>query len=193
MFKQVVAQNNSVLSEAAFQKWPLDDNSGKESALNALLETLTKNQHDQKHLNCEGCQQEDAFCNCSMNKITHENTFQVFMVVESKKNFGTHFCPQLSVKSDFLYCDAAKTKWIKTTWMCDGVVHCPFTKIDESDYVCSPWLLKLIAIGIVSSVYCVALGVAIFLVWSKPTARTARNEELTESARGQIQNKRFFV
>ena len=51
----MVAQNDSVLSEAAFQKWPLDDNSGKESELNNLLETLTRNQKSQRHLTCLVC------------------------------------------------------------------------------------------------------------------------------------------
>ena len=116
----MVAQNDSVLSEAAFQKWPLDDNSGKESELNNLLKTLTRNQKSQRHLTCQGCQLGDTFCNCSMSRISHENTFQVFLVVESRKNFGTHFCPQLSVKSDFLYCDEAKTERISAKMICDG-------------------------------------------------------------------------
>ena len=178
----MVAQNDSVLSEAVFQKWPLDANSGKESELNNLLGTLTKNQKNHRDLKCEGCRPKDSFCNCSLDEIRHENTFKIFMVVESKKNFGTHFCPQLSVSSDFLFCDKEKTKWIKTKWMCDGVVHCPFTKIDESDYVCSPWHLKLIAIGIVLCVYAFALGVAIYLVFSR-----SKTEGLTEATKTKIQ------
>ena len=47
------------------------------------------------------------------------------------------------------------------------MVHCPFTEVDEAHYVCSPWHLKLIAIGIVIATYLVAIGVAIYLICAK--------------------------
>ena len=83
------------------------------------------------------------------------------------KNFGTRiteWCPPLSVQSDFLYCDETRTKKISARMICDGVVHCPFTEIDESQYICSPWHLKLIALSIVVATYLVAMGIAIYLV-----------------------------
>ena len=187
----MVAQNDSVVRKAAFKKWPLDETSGKESALDNLLEALTKNQKTQQQLFCKGCELGDTFCNCSLSQISHENTFQVFLVVESKKNFGTHWCPQLSVKSDFLYCDEEKTERISSKLICDGVVHCPVTKIDESHYVCSPWHLKLIAIGIVFGIYFAAMGVAIGVLCCRPTSGKGRREELAEDQRAKY--RRYFI
>ena len=51
--------------------------------------------------------------------------------------------------------------------ICDGVVHCPFTEADEAHYVCSPWHLKLIAIGMILATYAVAVGVTIYLICVK--------------------------
>ena len=51
--------------------------------------------------------------------------------------------------------------------ICDGVIHCPFTEADEAHYVCSPWHLKLIAIGMILATYAVAVGVTIYLICVK--------------------------
>ena len=51
--------------------------------------------------------------------------------------------------------------------ICDGVVHCPFTEVDEAHYVCSPWHLKLIAMGMIIATYAVSVGITIYLVCVK--------------------------
>ena len=51
--------------------------------------------------------------------------------------------------------------------ICDGLIHCPFTEADEAHYVCSPWHLKLIAIGMILTTYAVAVGVTIYLICVK--------------------------
>ena len=70
---------DSVLSKVAFQKWALDDTPEEKSELTNLLKTLTRQQDskDQMKLKCEGCELESDFCNCTLNVIMFENTFQV--------------------------------------------------------------------------------------------------------------------
>ena len=70
---------DSVLSKVAFQKWALDDTPEDKSELTNLLKTLTRQQDskDQMKLKCEGCELESDFCNCTLNEIMFENTFQV--------------------------------------------------------------------------------------------------------------------
>ena len=76
---QVVANNDSVLSKVAFQKWPLHDTSDDKSELTNLLKTITRQQESQNQmkLKCKGCKLDSAFCNCSLSEIMFENTFQV--------------------------------------------------------------------------------------------------------------------
>ena len=84
-----------------------------------------------------------------------------------------------------------KTERISSKLICDGVVHCPVTKIDESHYVCSPWHLKLIAIGIVFGIYFAAMGVAIGVLCCRPTSGKGRREELAEDQRAKY--RRYFI
>ena len=113
------------------------------------------------------------------------------MVIESMKNFGTRtteWCPQLSVQSDFLYCDETKTKKISAKMICDGVVHCPFTEIDESHYICSPWHLKMIALSIIVATFLVAMGVAIYLVCVKVAQlEKVENQVLIQTEKAGLQ------
>ena len=97
-------------------------------------------------LACKGCQMGwDTFCNCSLEKIAFENTFPVFVIMESTNNFGTQWCPLES----------------------DGGIDCPLTRADKSHFVRSPQQIKLLAISINLAIYLVALGSATFLIRSK--------------------------
>ena len=118
-------------------------------------------------LNCEGCQSEDAFCNCSLDKIAFENTFQVFVIMESKNHFSTQWCPQATLRSDFFNCDAEGAEKIIARLICDGGIDCPLTGADESHFVCSPQQIRLLVISIHLTIYLVALGSATFLICSK--------------------------
>ena len=71
------------MSKAAFQKWALDDTPEEKSELTNLLKTLTRQQDskDQMKLKCEGCELKSDFCNCTLNEIMFENTFQVRLTV----------------------------------------------------------------------------------------------------------------
>ena len=69
----------------AFQKWALDDTPEEKSELTNLLKTLTRQQDSksQMKMKCEGCKLESDFCNCTLNEIMFENTFQVRSLNES--------------------------------------------------------------------------------------------------------------
>ena len=71
------------MSKAAFQKWALDDTPEEKSELTNLLKTLTRQQDSksQMKMKCEGCKLESDFCNCTLNEIMFENTFQVRLTV----------------------------------------------------------------------------------------------------------------
>ena len=72
-------------------------------------------------LNCDGCGIKDTFCNCSVNEIDFENTFQVFVIMESKKKYGTQWkwCPQVTLRSDFFNCDLKGVKKILAKQICN--------------------------------------------------------------------------
>ena len=161
---QVVANSDSVLSKASYQTWPFDAGEEESSELRKLLATLTRNEDGQINLKCQGCEPSDVFCSCSVNEITFENTYQVYVILESKKHFGTQWCPQSTVSSNFFYCDEEKTRKINADQTCDGLVHCPLSKADESHFVCSRGQLKLLAVGLNFFIYLVAFGSAIYLV-----------------------------
>ena len=104
-------------------------------------------QEDQLDLKCSGgegpCQPDDSFCNCTLTAIAAENTFQVFLVLQSKKAFGTEWCPHSTIRSDFFFCDEEKTEKISAKYRCDATVHCASNGYDESRFVCSPGQIKL--------------------------------------------------
>ena len=142
-------------------------------------------------LDCEGCQVEDSFCNCSLEKIPFENTFQVFVIMQSKNNFGTQWCPQVTMRSDFFNCDAKGSERISAKLICDGGVDCPLTGADESHFVCSPQQIRLLVIIINLMIYLVALGSATYLICSQRRQAlrpTPEENTLPEEEKKQISN-----
>ena len=126
-----------------------------------------------------------------MDEIAVENTFQVFVIMESKMNFGTQWCPQATVRSDFFNCDAEGTERISARLLCNGWDDCPITgtKADESHFVCSPQQIRLLAVMVNLTVYFVALGSATFLICSRrrqPLRATPKKSTLTEEQKKQI-------
>ena len=162
---QVVANNDSILSRAAFKNWQFNTTQDENSELNNLLTTMTRAQENQLDLKCSSCQPDDSFCNCTLEGIAAENTFQVFLVLQSKKAFGTEWCPHSAIRSDFFFCDEEKTEKISAKLRCDATVHCSRTGFDESRFVCSPGQIKLLVISINILIYSVALVSAIYLVF----------------------------
>ena len=77
MIVQVVANNNSALSKASHQTWRFDDSITETSELTNLLTTLMRDKDTRVNLKCEGCNPNDEFCNCHVNEITFENSYQV--------------------------------------------------------------------------------------------------------------------
>ena len=137
-------------------------------------------------LDCKGCLVESTFCNCTLEKITLENTFQVFVIMESKTNFGTQWCPQATLKSDFFNCDAKGEEKISAKLICDGGVDCPLTGADESHFVCSPQQIRLLVITINLTLYLVALGSASYLICSTTRGACPKENILTEIQKKQI-------
>ena len=73
----MVANNDSALSRASYQTWRFDEKDEETSELRRLLSTLTRSEDNKIDLKCKGCEPSDAFCNCSVNNIPFENSYQV--------------------------------------------------------------------------------------------------------------------
>ena len=86
---QVVANNDSLLSKAAFQTWQLSSAEEASSELRSLLATLTRDEDRRIDLKCQGCEPEDFHCNCSVNEIAFENSYQVYVHHTSNLNVKT--------------------------------------------------------------------------------------------------------
>ena len=186
---QVVANNDSILSKAAFKNWQFNTTQDEDSELNNLLTTMTRDEENQLDLKCSSCQPDDSFCNCTLKAIAAENTFQVFLVLQSKRAFGTEWCPHSAIRSDFFFCDEERTEKISAKFRCDATVHCSLTAFDESRFVCSPGQIKLLAIGINLLIYSVALVSAMYLVFfrdSKSMREALIDATLTDQQKAQI-------
>ena len=81
-FLKVVANNNSVLSRANYQEWPLDESYNKTKETTNLLKTLTKD--NELNLKCKGCTLSNNACSCSLDAISYENIFLIFVLLQSK-------------------------------------------------------------------------------------------------------------
>ena len=155
------------VSKATYKKWSFNESSSRTSQVRSLLKTITKNQRKHIKLNCDGCEQGDEFCNCTLNQIAVENTFQVFVILESKINSATEWCPQTTLRSDFFVCDEEGTRNISAKLMCDGFYDCPDSKADESPIVCNSQLIRILSFTLNMSIYFVAFASAAFLVCSR--------------------------
>ena len=164
----MVANNDSALPKASYRTWRLDNVEEESSELRSLLETLTREEDRKIDLKCQGCASSDEFCNCSVNEMKFENSYQIYVILESKKRFGTQWCPQSALSTNFFYCDEERTLKISSEYICDGRVNCPVSKADESRFVCSRDQLKQMVAGLNFLIYLVALVSAVCLVscWS---------------------------
>ena len=162
----VMANNDSVLSQAAFQSWKLNTSLNDNSELSNLLTTMTRTKENQLDLRCKGCSPVDSSCNCTLEAIAAENTFQVFLVLQSKRAFGTEWCPHTAIKSDFFFCDEAKTEKISAKLRCDATVHCSLNGFDESQFVCNPGQIKLFSYNAIVLFFSLALVSGTYIVFS---------------------------
>ena len=149
---------------------------------------MTRDQKKHIEINCDGCGNNNAFCNCSLEKIAFENTFQVFVIMESKKTFDTQWCPQATLRSDFFICEMGGSENISAKLICDGVVNCPKSGADESSFVCIPQQIRQLSIGVNLAVYLVAISAATFLLCSIGRQTLRKENTLIEEQKKQISN-----
>ena len=183
---------NFSLSKATYKQWSFHhDTLNETSEASNLLKTVTRDQKKHIDLNCAGCGINDTFCNCSLEKISFENTFQVYVIMESRKTFDTQWCPQATLRSDFFTCEMGGAENISAKLLCDGVVNCPKSGADESSFVCIPQQIRQLSIGVNLAVYLVAISAATFLLCSmgRQALRKALKEKtLIEEQKKQISN-----
>ena len=178
-------------SKATFKKWSFHETLNETSEASNLLKTVTRDQKKHIELNCDGCRINDTFCNCSLEEIAFENTFQVFVIMESKKTFDTQWCPQATLRSDFFTCDVGRVENISAKLICDGVINCPITGADESSFVCIPQQIRQLSVGVNVAVYLVAISAATFLICSigrQAIRKESEENTLTEEQKKQISN-----
>ena len=124
---------------------------------------LTKDYESRLNLICEGCTPDSPNCNCSVNAVSFENKFAVFILLEIDHLSMTKWCPLTEVETDFFFCDAKQTHKISASYICDGTVHCPNTGADETFALCNPLDVRFIAITPVLINFVIALCCAIYL------------------------------
>ena len=187
----MVANNDSILSQAAFQSWQFNTSHNENSELNNLLTTMTRAEENQLDLRCSSCLPDDSFCNCTLEAIAAENTSQVFLALQSKRAFGTKWCPHSAIRSDFFYCDEAKTERISAKLRCDAIVHCNATVhgFDESSFVCSPGEIKTVSYCGNVLFYSVALVCGAYIVFCRDSgAKRVVITKFTQEQVAQITN-----
>ena len=82
-----------------------------------------------------------------MNAVSFENKISIYVLLEIGHLSMTKWCPLTEIETDFFFCDANKTHKISAGYLCDGKVHCPLTKADESPSLCNPWKIRSIAVS----------------------------------------------
>ena len=98
-------------------------------------------------LDCSGCQPDSSNCSCTLEGISFENKFAVFLLLEIGHLSTTKWCPLTEVETDFFFCDAKRTHNISAAYICDGKVHCPLTGADELQSLCNPWDIRAVAVS----------------------------------------------
>ena len=132
----MVSRDESLVGEASFKKWPLQVSSEIVSVSDRLLQMLTKDHKLSLNLDCKGCEPDSKNCTCTLNSISFENKFAVFVLLEIDHLSMTKWCPLEEIETDFYYCDAKRTHKISASYICDGQVNCPKTGADESFSLC---------------------------------------------------------
>ena len=158
----MVSRDESLVGEATFKKWPLQASSNNVS--DQLLEMLTTNHKSSLNLDCKGCQPDSQNCTCTLNSISFENKFAVFVLLEIGHLSMTKWCPLEEIESDFFFCDADRRHKISASYICDGLVHCPKTGADEAFSVCKSLDVGLIAVAVSGSILLLALLICLTLV-----------------------------
>ena len=88
----------------------------------------------------------------------------MYIILESREHFGTQWCPQSALSSNFFYCDEEQTLKINSEYICDGHPDCPLSKADESSLVCSREELKLMTTALSFSLYMIGFLSAAYLI-----------------------------
>ena len=159
----MVSRDESLVGQSTFKKWPLVEFSENPSISDQLLQMLTKDYESRLNLICEGCTPDSPNCNCSVNAVSFENKFAVFILLEIGHLSMTKWCPLAEVETDFFFCDAKQTHKISASYICDGTVHCPNTGADETFALCNPLDVRFIAVTPVLINFVIALCCAIYL------------------------------
>ena len=62
-------------------------------------------------------------CTCTLNSISFENKFVIFVLLEIGQLSTTKWFPLEEIETDLFFCDATQTHKISASYICDGLVH----------------------------------------------------------------------
>ena len=109
--------------------------------------------------------------------------------MESQKHFGTQWCPQSALSSNFFWCDEERTLKISSEFLCDGFPDCPISSADESRFVCSREELRLMTSGLSFCLYLVGFCSAAYLLCCRSSTTMGQRiaqRMLTDSQKNQL-------
>jgi hypothetical protein len=159
-------------SRAGIKAWNLNETHYTEAQ--NLLESLTRNEKNSISLECSKCTSNDTQCNCSMTKIRIENSFDVFVILQSEKNSATQsvWCPLQNENSSFFHCSFDNpAEKIRSEQICDSQSDC-MDNSDESDIVCHSRLMKIFLAGALSGIIAMASGLVVCSICKKGKKKT---------------------
>ena len=119
--------------------------------LNTILQMIN-NGFQQMEKSCSGCQEEDTFCDCTL-EVRRENEFEILLLLETPN--GLQWCPTSTVDSMYFNCQHGNFMKIRASQVCDGFPDCPRAG-DESTILCRSFFLKMMIYTVVLFVYSIA-------------------------------------
>ena len=161
---QVAKAIEGETTKVGSRKWNL-----KENATSTPWEELIENYNEKISMDCSGCEQEGAWCNCTLSNLRQEQRYSISIKIEETLSQGVQgatmtrvtTCPITDKNTDFFNCYGPDndTVQIPASLLCNGVPNCP-NQSDEEYCHTDEFLLTFPIVGIflASSVLALAWG-----------------------------------
>ena len=181
---QVITDTGSKRRKGAIKTWT-HQGQDKQSNIHKIVDSLTRNTNAKIPMDCDRCSQSDKTCTCSVKKIRHEASYDIYVILQSyrpgRPQATSDWCPVKEKKSEYFNCGNNKT--VSASLLCDGYPDCE-NKRDEAGLVCQSWKYKAIAVTVILVTYGLGLSVAMYYECQDGV----REEDIEMEAVGRSEN-----